>query len=65
MCILDLKDRNNKYSGKVIVRAEKVAYDNNVIEIKFGCNNLPDTRWFGKTNPFVKFLRSAENNMPI
>lgn len=55
MCILDLKDRNNKYAGKVIIRAEKVAFDNNMLELKIGCTKLPDTRWFGKTNPFVKF----------
>lgn len=55
MCILDVKDRNNKYSGKIIIRAEKVAYDNNLLTLKLSARKLPDTRWFGKSNPFLKF----------
>lgn len=64
MCILDVKDRNNKYSGKIIIRAEKVAYDNNLLTLKLSARKLPDTRWFGKSNPFLKFQRSSENNLP-
>ncbi|KRX08060.1 C2 domain [Pseudocohnilembus persalinus] len=65
MCILDLKDKSGKYGGKVIIRADKVTYDNNELLLQVSCKSLPDTRWFGKTNPFLKFSRISENTMPL
>ena len=28
-------------------------------------SGIPDMRWFGKTNPFLKFLRTTENNLSV
>ncbi|KAL4499199.1 hypothetical protein ABPG72_006785 [Tetrahymena utriculariae] len=63
--ILDLKDNNGRYGGKIILRAEKVNLVNDEIYLRIKGKGIKDLRFWGKSCPFLIFYRSSENKQPI
>jgi hypothetical protein len=60
MCVHDLKNKSNKYTGKIILRASKVAFCNDVVFMKIRLNNIPKMRWFGSTKAFLRIYRQSD-----
>ncbi|EGR31748.1 hypothetical protein IMG5_102480 [Ichthyophthirius multifiliis] len=63
--VLDLKDKKDKFSGKIIIRAEKVNQCNDEIILKIQGKKIKDMRFWTKSSPFLVFSRITENNFPL
>lgn len=60
--VLDLKDRNSKNGGKIIVRAEKIGTCRESILWQWTGVSLMNTRWLcSKSSPFLRFFKRREN----
>ena len=58
--ILDLHDRSNKTSGKIILRADKVKHSTEEIIMKFSAKKIKNTHllfFYHTSSPFLKFYR--------
>lgn len=63
--ILDLKDNKQKYGGKIILRADKINQCNDSIYMGIQVKNIVNSRWFSKGNPFLRFIRTTENQFNV
>lgn len=63
--ILDLKDNKQKYGGKIILRADKVNMSNNSLYLSLSAKNVSNNRWFSKGNPFLRLIRTTQNQFNV
>lgn len=60
--ILDLHDKKNKVSGKIILRSETVSLCREELQMQWSGIKLKNTAgWFSKSSPFLRFFRSRED----
>lgn len=63
--IMDIKNKKQKMTGKIILRAEKVNLCNDEVTLKFHGSNIKDLRFWSKSSPFLVFYRASENKQQI
>lgn len=60
--ILDLVDKQNKKSGKIILRSETVNVCRELLTLDWCCKGLKNVSgWFWTSCPFLRFFRSRED----
>ena len=62
MTVLDLHDKAQKKTGKIIIRAEKVGENKENLFFKIKCQNIPDIHFFSRTAPFLRIYRCRDDN---
>jgi len=61
--ILDIRGKDGKSSGKLIIRAEKCGVSRNIVYMQWSGVKLMNTDgWFDKTDPFLRFFKCREGN---
>mmetsp|Transcript_31057 Transcript_31057/g.28251 ORF Transcript_31057/g.28251 Transcript_31057/m.28251 type:complete len:92 (+) Transcript_31057:406-681(+) len=61
--IQDLKTKNGKFGGKLVLRAERISQSKNLIHMQWAGKKLMNTDgWFDKSDPFLRILKSRNND---
>lgn len=61
VCILDLLGKSKEKTGKLIVRAEKVGENREILNCRIAAKKLADLHFFSKTSPFFRISKGLED----
>lgn len=61
VAIFDLLDKSKQKSGKLIVRAEKVGDNREVMTCRIAAKKILDMHFFSKTSPFLRISKGLED----